>query len=284
MAEPNPQVVRVMSNNAVLARSGDDEFVLVGRGIGFGHRAGDDIDESTVQRQYIEVSPERVDFLKSLAGVDPQTFNTLSAAVDLASDLLGDLHPSVYILLADHLSFALQRIGAGEVIENNLTAEIRASFPTEFAAAEMVVQFINSHLDVTLPVEEAAFIALHLNAARTGDTVKQPLQQANDLNQVLEFISQALSRDNIAKELDDELVYMIVRLMKRVRAGEFRTNDAHISISRDLPRESELSHTIVNRIIGDRAVPRPATGEVAFLAVFLHGWKQTGHTTKNPRV
>ena len=38
------RVIRVLSNNAVVAQGATREHVLAGRGIGFGHRAGDLID------------------------------------------------------------------------------------------------------------------------------------------------------------------------------------------------------------------------------------------------
>ena len=38
------RVIRVLSNNAVVAQGATREHVLEGRGIGFGHRAGDLID------------------------------------------------------------------------------------------------------------------------------------------------------------------------------------------------------------------------------------------------
>lgn len=187
MAELSYKVARVFSNNAVLARRGEDELVLVGRGIGFGRRAGDQIAADNVQRQYVEISPDKAQYLDLVNSIDSQVFETISAAIDLATDLLGELHPSVYLVLTDHLAFAVQRLREGEAITNPLLSEIRVVFPAEFGAAELMLSYINSHLDAELPVDEAAFITLHLSAARAGSTVKQPLQQANALAGIVEY-------------------------------------------------------------------------------------------------
>lgn len=40
---------RVLSNNAVLARDGEHQFVLVGKGVGFGRRDGSAFDSATVE-------------------------------------------------------------------------------------------------------------------------------------------------------------------------------------------------------------------------------------------
>lgn len=274
------RIVRVLSNNAVLATADDNdhEFVLVGRGIGFGRRPGDPVPPETATRRYVELSPDKAHYLHSIGSLDPHVAQTISAAVDLAEDLLGTLHPSVHVVLAEHLSFALQRVAGGSPITNPLLGEIRAVFPAEFGAAELIVRYLNTHVEVELPADEAAFVALHLNAARTGTTVKQPLATANELAGLVAFVRQRLARpaDGAA---DDGLAATLSRTISRARAGHWRTNHAQRSIERDLAVESQLAHEILCRIVDAPELPRPAVGEAAFLAVFLHGWRQSTPTT-----
>lgn len=263
----SPKIIRVLSNNAVLARANDDEMVLVGRGIGFSRHPGDLIDYDNVQHRFVEVSPDRAAFLNAPA-LSPVTLTTINAAVELASDLLGDLHPSVYLLLADHLAFAVQRVGQGELIESSLLQEIKAVFPAEFAAAELVVSYINSHLDISLPVDEAAFITLHLNAALTGDTVKAPLQQANLLSELVSYVETESGKNG---HDDEELISSLMRVAKRMRSGVYRRNDATQVINRQIPREVDMARSVISRII-DGPIPKSADGEVAYFALVLHGW------------
>jgi len=274
------RVVRVLSNNAVLARTAAeaDEVILVGRGIGFRRRPGELLPTDAAGRRYVELSTDQVRFLQSMDSLDHAAMDVISAAVDLAVDLLGELHPSVYVVLAEHLSFAVQRVGLGETIRNSLLGEIRSSFPLEFRAAELIVGYLNSHLEgVNLPVDEAAFIALHLNAARTGVTVKQPLAAANALAELVRTVCTQLSATTTALDgaPDRTLAIELNRLIRRVESGGFRTCLLHREIHRDLPRESDLSRQILCRILDVPSLPDHATGEAAFLAVFLHGWRQT---------
>lgn len=269
MSTPEPRVVRTFNNNAVLATTGEDEFVLVGRGIGFGRKPGDVIENDNVQRQYMEVSPDRVQFLSSLTSVDPAVFHAVSAAVDLAVDLLGDLHPSVYVLLVDHLSFAVQRTREGDLISNNLQSEISAVFPQEYSAAELIVQYINTQLNMTLPVDEAAYIALHLNAARSGVTVKQPLAKANLLGSLVAIVTASVD-----KAPDDELVSYLARLVTRIKAGEIRHCGPSLVLSRELPFECSIARQVIEHIDTDVSAQK-VSGEVAYLALFLHGWSQS---------
>lgn len=215
----------------------NDTQVLVGRGIGFQRKPGDEISPATADRQYLELSPERAQFLKGVLSLDPAVMETISAAVDLAVDLLGELHPSVYVVLAEHISFAVQRAGSGE--------QVRAAFPLEFQAAQLMVSYINSHTaNATLPVDEAAFIALHLNAARQGVTVKQPLAVANELAGLLRFVCARLGATTTTFDgtVDHSLALELTRMSNRVEAKQFRSNLARRSIERDLP--SELHHAL----------------------------------------
>lgn len=172
----------------------------------------------------------------------------------------------------------MQRTGLGETIRNSLLNEIRASFPLEFRAAELMVGYLNSHLEtVDLPVDEAAFIALHLNAARTGVTVKQPLAAANALAELVRTICGQLSATTTALDgtTDRTLAIELNRLIRRVDSGGFRTCLLQREIDRDLPLESRLSRQLLCRILDAPPLPAHAAGEAAFLAVFLHGWRQT---------
>ncbi|MCI6207476.1 MAG: PRD domain-containing protein [Corynebacterium glucuronolyticum] len=294
----NPRIIRVLSNNAVLVRvpSGvpgedtahssqahsahhdTDTQVLVGRGIGFQRKSGDEISLATADRQYLELNPERAEFFKGVLSLDPAMMETISAAVDLAVDLLGELHPSVYVVLAEHISFAVQRAGSGEQIRNSLVDEIRAAFPLEFQAAQLMVSFINSHITgATLPIDEAAFIALHLNAARQGVTVKQPLAVANELAGLLQFVCARLgaTTTNLDGTVDHSLALELTRMGNRVGSKQFRSNLARRSIERDLPLEFDVAQQVLCRMIDVPTLPSHAVGEAAYLAVFLHGWQQS---------
>jgi len=156
--------------------------------------------------------------------------------------------------------------------------EIRAAFPLEFQAAQLMVSYINSHTaNATLPVDEAAFIALHLNAARQGVTVKQPLAVANELAGLLRFVCARLGATTTTFDgtVDHSLALELTRMSNRVGSKQFRSNLARRSIERDLPSEFDVAQQVLCRMIDVPTLPSHAAGEAAYLAVFLHGWRQS---------
>ncbi|USR79220.1 PRD domain-containing protein [Arcanobacterium pinnipediorum] len=272
MVQSAARVVRIFNNNAVLVSIDGVETVLAGRGIGFGKRPGDMIPAGDAQRQFIEASPDKVDFLTSVNALDPHLVSIVSEAVELATNVLSDLDSSVYVLLVDHLAFAVQRHRDGHVIRNKLVDEIRIAFTAEFTAAEMMIHYVNEKLDVELPVDEAAFIALHLNAARIGTTVKQPLSEANKLGSIVELITSEL--DVQGKADLSELLKTINGVITRIQAGIWRRNDVAAVIETLLRDEFFIAERVITQIAQPGAAPADIKNEAAFLAVFLHGWRQ----------
>lgn len=280
MSQPDNRVVRVLSNNAVLATCATGEVVLVGRGIGFGRKVGDPISTDATHRRYLALSDEQAAVVHSMSAMDPFVTSTIATSIDLAADLLGELHPSVYVVLVEHLAAALERLERGEVIRNGLTTEISAVFSAEYQAAELIVHYLNTHLDQEFPADEAGFIALHLVAARTGDTVRTPLATANELGQITAFVRVRLAPRHGA---DSDLAALLTSAISRLRTRDWRNNDAHDAIVAALPEEYALATEVLAEIVHTNPLPAAAAGEAAYLAVSLHGWRQDagGHNFIN---
>ncbi|MDP9801653.1 transcriptional antiterminator [Arcanobacterium wilhelmae] len=268
MSESPARVIRAFNNNVVLARVGDAEVVLAGKGIGFGKHPGDLIPSEAIQRQYVEANAERIQTLKALALRHPALAESVANAVEKAAEGIAGVHPSVYVVLVDHLAFAIERYRDGMYVPNELLGEIQAGFPLEFAAAERVLADVSSKIGIDLPIDEAGYIALHLNAARTGASVKRSVAMANLLSKLVTAVAAHLgaevSRPAIASEL--------ARLISRVEAKKFRRNAATEAIRSALPKEYAFAHTIIRKIPGT-SVNDAVSGEAAFLAVAMHGWR-----------
>ncbi|QCB27476.1 PRD domain-containing protein [Corynebacterium endometrii] len=274
------RVTRVISNNAVFVQSTahpDQEEILVGRGVGFGVKAGEMLKDASQARSFIPKGKEKSQLLKALERIDDDLFAAVTAGLEKAMDYLGALDPSAYLLLAEHISFAVQRVRRGEIIHNPLLEEIHAAFTEEFDAALMVLAEVNDSLGVHLPVEEAAYIALHLNAARTGSTVKAPLATANALAGDMAIVRNALgiapsiSQHSISAQ---RLASALIELRTHIAAGRRRSNAMARSVERELPREFGAASEVICSVVETPSLPHSLRGEAAFFAMFLHGWKQ----------
>ncbi|SDU79010.1 transcriptional antiterminator, BglG family [Arcanobacterium phocae] len=276
MVQSAARVMRIFNNNAVLVSIDGVERVLAGRGIGFGKRPGDFIPAGDAQRQFIEASPDKIDFLTSANALDPQLVDTVTEAVELATSIIEDLDPSVYVVLVDHMAFAVQRHRSGLTIRNKLVEEVKVAFSAEFTAAEIMVHYVNQKLDVELPTDEAAYIALHLNAARSGATVKQPLSEANQLGSIVDLVNRSFGDDKHGNMA--ELLLTVNGFITRIQQDIWRSNTTTAMVERLLPEEFGLARQIITHIAGPDAHATHIANESAYLAVFLHGWRQVSGT------
>lgn len=272
--DPNKhRIVRVLSNNAVICEGADQQIVVVGKGVGFSRRAGDIIEGDAAQQNYVEVDSDRLNLLNWVSTLRADGLSAIAGAIDTAAETLGQLHPAVYALMLDHIAFAVQRVSQGDLIENPLAPQISALYPEELDAARQIVAKLNDDLGIELPEDEASFIALHLNAARLGSTVKQPLHRANALASAMDETLTALGRTPSAP-VRAEISSALVELAARRREGRLRHNDAAAVIEQALPHDLPIARRVASHLAEGEDLPVQMRGEIAFLAIRIHGWRQ----------
>lgn len=87
------------------------EHIVIGRGVAFNKRAMDDIDEKTIEKIFVLQSQQTMDsFLKLLDEIPVNYLELTNRVVELAEKELNvSFDESVYIGLADHITYALSR-------------------------------------------------------------------------------------------------------------------------------------------------------------------------------
>ncbi|WP_269938934.1 PRD domain-containing protein [Arthrobacter sp. HY1533] len=157
-------IKRVYNNNVLLAELGDgSEMVLVGKGIGFNHKAGQPVDLAIADQRFV---PDGSYAASHVAGV-------LSDApleqIELVQEILAmaqaelKLEPrqSLMVPVLDHLVFAVQRARDGIKVDFPLRWEVAQLYPAEGKLGRRVVELIAQKLGVQLQDEEWVAFALH---------------------------------------------------------------------------------------------------------------------------
>lgn len=166
------KVVKVINNNLVKSFDEQENEVLVmGCGLGFKKAVGDEIEETLVEKVYTcneqENSSQLIQLLEKIPLEQIQTTNEI---ISFAKASLGKkLNQNIYITLVDHINFALERQKNGIAIKNALLWEIKKLYNHEFLVGKEALVIINRRLGVTLPEDEAGFIALHFVNALMDD-------------------------------------------------------------------------------------------------------------------
>lgn len=105
-------ILRILNNNALLAEEKGDgsERILLGKGIGFGKRAGDEvtIDEG-VQVYTPVVRKEQHSAIHAVNAIDPVYIETAGKIIEAAEKVFDSINGDILLPLADHLAFAARR-------------------------------------------------------------------------------------------------------------------------------------------------------------------------------
>lgn len=186
------RIEKILSHNAIIARdSNNNEFIALGTGVGFGKRQGAEIDPVLFEKVFTTNS---VDLYKklfvTLSKMSPLYITFVDQTVKYAKEDLGrDLNESIYVLLADHLNFAFERLQQNIILPCPMLTEIQLLYKDEYNVAKKVVKYIEENMNIKLPDSEIGFIALHImNASSSSADVNEVLNTMLVINEIISLI------------------------------------------------------------------------------------------------
>lgn len=160
------RIKRVFNNNTILAYKDSSEVVIFGKGIGFGKKHGDEIDNKKIEKVFVtnenHLSSFKILFEEVSTEYADLTFRIVKQA---ESDLNIEFISSTYIAMLDHINYALIRAKEDLFVINPLLWEIKRTYVKEYNAALKTLEIIEEETGIKLPADEAGTIAVHyLNA------------------------------------------------------------------------------------------------------------------------
>ncbi len=155
--------IKIFNNNAVSTVMPDGrEAIVLGRGIGFNKRPGDRISEELVEKVYYVQDEMQTKFLQMLQDVRPDVMEAAERIIAAAETDGFSMSNQATISLIDHISFAIERQSSGVSLPNLLLSETRLLYRREFDLGRRSLDIIRECCGVSLPEDEAGYIALHL--------------------------------------------------------------------------------------------------------------------------
>lgn len=157
------KAAKVYSNNSVSTVFPDGrEAILIGSGIGFGKRPGDEIDSRRIEKTYYIQDDLQTKFLQLLKDTRPEVVEAAEQILQHARECGLKLKNQLIISLTDHISFALERFEKKIDLPYLMLTETRMLYPREYEIGRWALERIRQLCGVTLPEYEAGYIALQL--------------------------------------------------------------------------------------------------------------------------
>jgi len=266
-------VKKTFNNNAVLVSLGQNEYILIGKGIGFNKKKGSILMESNlIENVFIQVdetNKNQYEYL--LETTDEKIVKIVEDIVSMAEKELGEtLHVNIHFGLIDHINFALSRIREGIEIVNPFLLETRMLYKKEFAIAEKAVEILKEQMNIEIPESEIGFITFHIHGGRMGGKKSDSLSYVKAISQVVPYIEDKLGLTLEENSFDSvRLVSHLRGLIERCVKNETIENLLLDKIKKDFPFEYKISENIGLLLKKNIGIVVPEN-EIGYIALHLY--------------
>ncbi|MBS4207062.1 BglG family transcription antiterminator LicT [Bacillus sp. FJAT-50079] len=184
------KIAKVINNNVVSVMKNDTELVIMGRGIAFQKRPGDQVDQDRIEKVFtLNNKQTSENFQLLLREVPIDLMVIVEEVIHFAQNQLGKkLNENIYVSLTDHINFAIERHEQGVEIKNALLWEIKQLYKEEFLIGLKALDKINHKFQLSLPEDEAGFIAIHLINAEMNEDVVNTMNITKFMQQIINIV------------------------------------------------------------------------------------------------
>ena len=266
------RVKKVLNHNALIAISAEEkkEYLLMGKGIGFGKKVTERIEAGPDVRIYslMELT-ERGDARELIKNIAPECLELANDVLTCAEKEFGKIDHSILFPMADHIEFALKRIRSNEQISNPLTEDIRILFHKEFKLAECIKPLLKERFDITIDDHEVGYIALHIHSAIEDEKVSQAMQTAKAVRDCISLVEEQTGRKIDVLSLSYNRLMNHVRFMvARALSGEKLKVSMNDYVEIKFPESFNLAKVICSEIEKSMKIELDEV-EIGYLAIHI---------------
>lgn len=242
---------KVLNNNVVtIISEKGEESVVMGRGLAFQKKKGDEIDESKIEKIFVLENKSINEKLLTLVNDIPAKY--LEIAEDIIkyaeNKLSTKLNENIYLTLTDHISFAISRAEKNLEIKNAMLWDIKRLHKDEFDVGIHALRVIKENLNVELPEDEAASIAMHILNGELDQEMPEIVDMIKLIEEILKMVKYHF---NIEFDEDSINYYRFVTHLKfftqRLSSGRYyedNDNDLFDMIKLKYPKSYECTKRI----------------------------------------
>lgn len=248
--------IKKVINNSILCAIDEkgNEMIVTGKGIGFQKKRGEFIDPAVVEKTYrMEGKAEQKKLRELVEQIPIEHLElTLRLVEEIKEQVKQPLNESLIITLADHISFAIQRMEQGIAFNNPLGGAIMCYYPTEFHLGQHCLKMIEQEYGIKLNEDEASFIALHIVNAELNTS----MSEMHDMTRLMDgcvrvtefYYRKKFERDSLDfNRFTVHLRYLVQRLYQNKSLAE-GTDESDVMFRELIKRNCKEHYECANRI------------------------------------
>ncbi len=160
------KIVQCINNNVIISEDSlGNEIVLIGKGIGFNGKKGNEINEDQVDKVFVLKNHKEIEDYQKIVEDLPYEILTfglkaVNYIVECSTKKISQKH--LTLPLIDHLATTIERMQSGITFDPSLIVNVAYLYKEEYKIATDVCDMMASDFRLEVPEAEANFIALHI--------------------------------------------------------------------------------------------------------------------------
>lgn len=245
--------IKKINNNVALSKDEQGvEYIIFGKGLGFGYKKGDVIDESVIEKKFISHDSESNSRLIDVfTDIDSKIVDVTNQIIELAEKELSiDFSTNNFIGLADHLNHAITRAKNKDGYDDFLSLEIEQFYSQEYAVAKKAIHLIEEELDISLPSSEEVYLTYHFFYANSSlERMDQVAGVTHLIQRVLAIVTYHFQSEIDANTISysrfiTHLRYFILRHMTEEKAKDILPVEMFLMVQKKYPESYECVEKI----------------------------------------
>lgn len=199
------KVEKVLNNNAFISLDEKgQEIIIMGKGIAFGKKQGQDVELSGGYKIFSNSDLELNQRLKQIVSDIPEEYMKITEQVVLMLDKEYDkkVNDIIYVTLTEHIHGAVERFKKGIQIKNPLLMDIKRLFKDEYEVSKQILENIEEEFGISFDEDEAGYIAQHIVNAQLDDDMTDVVNITKIMQEILNVI-----KYSYRMEFNEESIY-----------------------------------------------------------------------------
>ena len=199
------KIEKILNNNAFISidKSGE-EIVVMGRGIAFGKKQGNEVELSRGYKIFSNSDKELNQRLKNIVSDIPEEYMKITEQVVCVLEKEYDkkVNDIIYVSLTEHIHGAVERFKKLIQIKNTILIDIKRLFRDEYEVSKQALEAIKEEFGIEFEEDEAGYIAQHIVNAQLDDDMSDIVNVTRIMQDILNIIKYSYKID-----FNEESVY-----------------------------------------------------------------------------
>lgn len=221
-------IKKILNNNVVVTLDDNNkEIIVMGKGLAYGKRSGEQIDSTRVKKTFsMSLKPAQSKMIQMLDDIPIEYMELSDQVIQKAKSVLNsELDDSLYITLTDHIHTSIERYKEGIPLKNQLLIEIKHFYKQEYELGIWALSLIEKEYNIKMSDDEAGFIAMHIVSSQVGKNIRDVYEVTNFIQEILMIVKTYFNRDFNDESLSyyrfvTHLKFFGLRVFKQVRTNQ----------------------------------------------------------------